>query len=365
MPIDYEPFIMNLQLFAEEKTETATPHKREEVRKKGQVAKSNEIGTALLVITGFYIINSFLTYACERLSFIATHILSNATSWDGSIEGVISVFIFIVNEGLMVLLPVFGILLLVAIISQAVQVGFMFNVSNIQPKFNRINPLEGFKRIFSKRAMVEFTKSVLKICIVVGLAYWQVRRSFTWLCNLSFVDIHHSLLLISSSVYTMALIIGLILFVLAIFDYLYQRWEFEQNIKMTKHEVKEEMKQTEGDPQLRSRIRQKQREMASRRMMQAIPSADVIITNPSHFAVALLYKPDTMAAPEVIAKGTGNIAIKIKEIAKKHAVPTVENPPLARALYQSVEIGQQIPAELYPAVAEVLAFVYQLKKRSV
>lgn len=360
----YLPLKIDLQLFAEEKTETATPRKREEVRKKGQVAKSGEIGTALLLIAGFYSIKAFSAYGMTRISYIITWFLENANHWDGSSESVFNLLLFIVRESVNVLVPIFGVLIAVAVISQIVQVGFMFNMTLLLPNFNRINPFEGFKRIFSKRAMLEFAKSVLKIVIVGGTVYFHVKAQIPWLARLSHMELAHSAELIKNSIYEIALYIGTTLLMLALFDYLFQRWEFEQNIKMTRQEVLEELKQTEGDPQVRSRIRQKQREMAARRMMAAIPTADVIITNPTHYAIALVYKADTMAAPEVVAKGVGHIALRIKDIANEHLIPTVENPPLAKALYKSVEIGQQIPADLYPAVAEVLAFVYRLKRRS-
>jgi flagellar biosynthetic protein FlhB len=355
---------LNLQLFAEEKTEAATPHKREEVRKEGQVAKSGEIGTTLIILVGFYVIKAALTFAIERIYNLARHILSQAAAWNGTADYVYSLYLLVLKEALIVVLPVFAALFVVGFAAQAVQVGFMFNLNLIKPQFNRINPLEGFKRLFSKRALVEFLKSVLKIAVVGWIVYSQVRQRIPWLANLASVDITHSFLLISNSVFSVVQMIGMTLLILAVTDYFYQRWEFEKNIRMTKQEIKEEFKQTEGDPLIRSRIRQKQREIASRRMMQAVPTADVVITNPTHYAVALLYQADKMAAPEVVAKGAGLIALKIRETAEEHGVPTVENPPLARSLYKSVEIGQQIPAELYPAVAEVLAFVYRLKNRA-
>lgn len=358
------PLKIDLQLFSEEKTETATPRKREEVRKKGQVAKSGEIGTALLLLAGFYSIKAFSTYGMTRIGYIVTWFLENADQWDGRSESVFNIFLFVIKESITILLPIFGVLIPVAVISQVIQVGFMFNMTILQPNFNRINPIEGFKRIFSKRAMAEFAKSVFKIVIIGGTVYYHVKAQIPWLARLSQMELAHSAELIKNSIYEIALYIGTTLLILALFDYLFQRWEFEKNIRMTRQEVLEEFKQTEGDPQVRSRIRQKQREMAARRMMAAVPTADVIITNPTHYAIALLYQADTMSAPEVVAKGVGHIALRIKDIANEHLIPTVENPPLAKALYKSVEIGQQIPADLYPAVAEVLAFVYRLKRRS-
>lgn len=357
-------FRLNLQLFAEEKTEAATPHKRQEVRKKGQVAKSGELGTAAVVLTGFFVIKLCMNFAIERFGLLMQHLLSSISFWQGDQETILSLFILVLKETGIILLPIFGALLVISITANLVQVGFMFNMTLIQPQLNRINPLEGFKRIFSRRALIEFLKSMLKVIIIGWIVYAEMYKRISLLANLSQYNLMHTVSLVNDSVFDIVQTIGLLLLLIALVDYLYQRWEFEKSIRMTKQELKEDYKQTEGDPKIRSRIRQRQRELASRRMMQAVPKADVVITNPTHFAVALLYDAEKMAAPEVVAKGTGVIAQKIKEIAKAHNVPMVENPPLAQALYKSVEIGQQIPAELYSAVAEVLAFVYRLRNRS-
>lgn len=356
-------FKFDVQLFAE-KTESATPHKREEVRKKGQVAKSGEIGPALVILVGFYVIKFAISGGVERLDALVRHFLANAASWNGNADMAYGFCLVALREIAFVLLPIFGVLLLVSFAAQYFQVGLMFNPSVIQPQLNRINPFEGMKRLFSKRAIVECLKSVLKVVIVGWIVFTQVRNRLPWLTNLAALDISNSFLLVGNSIFALVQALGLTLLILAVLDYFYQKWEFEKNIRMTRHEVKEEFKQLEGDPLVRSRIRQKQRELASRRMMQAVPTADVIITNPTHIAVALLYEADRMSAPEVVAKGAGIVAEKIRELANQHGVPLVENQPLARALYRSVEVGQQIPAELYAAVAEVLAFVYRLRRKA-
>lgn len=354
---------IRLQLFAAEKTEEATPHKRQEVRKKGQVAKSGEIGTALAIFVGFYTINVVFDSSVTRVGNLIRFFLQDVSQWNGSLEQVMSFFQIIVREGLSILLPIFASLLLVGVISQLAQVGLMFNTETIRPQFSRINPLEGFKRIFSKRAIVDLIKSSLKVMLVSYIAYNLLQEAFIWLPTISQMEMEHAVELISELVFSLAQTIGMVLLIIAAIDYFYQRREFTKNIMMSKEEIKEEYKQMEGDPQIKSRIRRKQRELASRRMMEAIPTADVVITNPTHFAIVLSYKAEAMSAPEVVAKGAGAIAVRIKEVATEHEVPMVENPPLARALYKAVEIGQQIPADLYPAVAEVLAFVYQLRRR--
>lgn len=358
-------YYINLQLFASEKTEPATPRRREEARKKGQVAKSGEVGTALMVLAGFLILNMFSPYIANQLKELVQYFLQNMGSWNGDIPGLQAFFLFALLKLAMIVAPILLGLLLVGFLSQVVQVGFMSSGEALLPKFSRINPIEGFKRIFSKRALMEFFKSILKILLVGFLVFRQVRGNLQWLPELGLLQLNQSIAVIRDSIYRMGLQVGLFLLVIAAMDYWFQRREFEDSIKMSKEEIKEEYKQMEGDPLIRSKIRQRQRQIATQRMMQAIPGADVIITNPTHYAIAVSYKAGEMGAPKVVAKGMGLIAQKIKEEAKKHRITTVENKELAQVLYRTTEIGQEIPAELYPAVAEVLAFVYRLKRKTV
>lgn len=355
----------NLQLFAGEKTEPATPRRREEARKKGQVAKSPEVSTALMILTGFLLLRALGSFVVDQLIETVQYFLGNLAEWQGDLPGLSSLFLVALMKLGLALAPVFLAFLVVSALSQAVQVGFMATPEVLQPKFSRINPMEGFKRIFSKRAVIEFLKSVAKVGLVGYLVYKQILEDLTWLPHLGLVELEQSADLVVDSIYRMGLRVGLVLLIVAAADYWWQRREFESSIKMSKEEIKEEYKQLEGDPMIRSKIRQRQRQMAAQRMMQAIPTADVIVTNPTHYAVAIKYTPGEMNAPKVVAKGQGLIAQRIKEEAKKHRITTVENPPLARALYSSTEVGQEIPSELYPAVAEVLAFVYRLRKRTV
>lgn len=356
---------MNLQLFSGEKTEPATPRRREEARKKGQVAKSAEVGTALMVLAGFLLLQALSSFMVNELKSTVHYFLENAASWDGDILGLRSMFLVaIMKLGIMVGPILLG-LMLIGTISQVMQVGFMASGEALQPKFSRINPLEGFKRIFSKRALMDFLKSVAKITLVGYLVYGQVRGNLLWIPQLTLVELKDSIAMIYNSIYHMGLRVGLFLLIIAAADYWWQRREFENSIKMSKQEIKEEYKQMEGDPLIRSKIRQRQRQMATQRMFQAIPTADVIITNPTHYAVAIRYTPGEMGAPEVVAKGMGFIAQRIKDEGQKHSITMVENVELAQALYKTTEIGQEIPAELYPAVAEVLAFVYRIKRKTI
>ncbi len=356
---------MSLQLFAGEKTEPATPRRREEARKKGQVAKSGEVGTAFMVLAAFFFLNALGPYMGRQLKEMVQYYLENMASWNGDSLGFQQMFLVGLGKLGLIVGPVLLGFLVIGALSQVMQVGFHASGEALTPKFSRINPVEGFKRIFSRRALVEFVKSLAKVALVGYLVYRQVRHNLEWLPQISLFNLGDGISLITNSIYRMGLQVGLFLLVIAAADYWWQRREFEDSIKMSKEEIKEEYKQMEGDPLVRSKIRQRQRQMASRRMMQAIPTADVIITNPTHYAIAVRYTPGEMGAPQVVAKGMGLIAQRIKEEGKKHDIATVENPALAQALYKTTEIGQEIPADLYPAVAEVLAFVYRLRRKTI
>lgn len=358
-------FRFNLQLFAGEKTEPATPRRREEARKKGQVAKSAEVPTALLVLAGFLLLRALAPFVKENLVELVRHFLGHLPGWQGDFPGLHSLFLVALLKLGLVIAPILLGLWVVSLLSQVVQVGFMVTTEVLQPKFSRINPLEGFRRIFSKRALVEFLKSAAKVALVGYLVYNQIDANLQWLSQASLFELEQGVSQIVDSIYRMGMQVGLFLLVLAAADYWWQRREFESSIRMSKEEIKEEYKQLEGDPQIRSRIRQRQRQMAAQRMMQAIPTADVIVTNPTHYAIAIKYTPGEMNAPRVVAKGKGLIAQRIKEEATKHRISTVQNPELARALYDTTEIGEEIPAHLYPAVAEVLAFVYRLRRKTI
>jgi len=253
--------------------------------------------------------------------------------------------------------------LLLGVLANLLQTGFAVSGQALVPDFTRLNPLTGLRRFLSGHGLVETIKALGKLGIIGYIACSTISNSYPQLLAAIRQDIPTILAIIGDLLYRVALRIALFLLVLAAADYAYQRWAFERSIRMTKEEVKQEFKQLEGNPQIKSRIRSRQRQIARRRMMEAVPKADVVLTNPTHFAVALQYDPVTMGAPQVVAKGADLIAERIREVARAHNVPIVENPPLARALYKSVDIGREIPAEFYAAVAEVLAFVYQINAR--
>ncbi len=260
-------------------------------------------------------------------------------------------------------LPVIGVAMVVGVVVNLLQVGVTFTAEPLAPNWARLNPVAGFTRLFSRRAFVDSVKTLLKVLLIGWLTFSAVRADAAMLLRTSEIDPLMVMMLVGQLLYKMAWRVGLAMLVLALLDYGFQRWEYEKSLRMTKEEVKQEMKQTEGDPQVKSRIRARQQAIARRRMMQAVPKADVVVTNPTHYAVALQYDAQKMAAPTVVAKGMNLIAWRIREIAQRHGVPIVENPPLAQSLYRTVDIGEQIPPELYQAVAEVLAYVYRLRRR--
>jgi flagellar biosynthetic protein FlhB len=258
-------------------------------------------------------------------------------------------------------LPFLLIAVFAGLISGYVQVGFLFTLETLKMQFNRINPFSGFKRLFSLRSVVELVKSIIKIIIVSFVAYSYLSSQVDEVLNLMDEDLLDIATFIGTATFSVALRICIALIILGLLDYLYQRFDYEKSLKMTKQEIKEEYKQLEGNPEIKSKIKQKQRQISMKRMMQDVPKADVVITNPTHFAVALKYDAEKSSAPIVTAKGQDYIALRIKQVARDNKVEIVENKQLARSIYSTVEIGEAIPAELYQAVAEILAFVYSLK----
>lgn len=353
----------DLQLFAGEKTEEATPKRKAEARKKGQVAKSMEINSVFVIMAAFLTLKVIGSYIVDQLTGYMKFIYSNLVLADFTITSIEQVFIGFAIVFLKTALPVMCVIVVVALAVNFMQVGFAFSLEPLMPNFDKINPISGFGRLFSKRSLVELFKALLKIGIVGGFVYRFMMKQTKQIPSLISAELIDSLRLAGSLILDLVFNISAVLFVMAVFDYLYQWWENQQSMKMSKEDIKQEYKQTEGDPHLKGKIKERQRAMAMQRMMQDVPKADVVVTNPTHFAVALKYE-STMAAPIVVAKGQNLIAQRIKELAKESKVPIVENKMLARALYAGVEISHPVPQELYQAVAEVLAYVYKLKKRS-
>lgn len=360
-------FPFDLQLFAEggEKTEKATPRRRQEARKKGQVFKSVDLNSAVILLVGFTVLYfttpSMVHYMQE---FMVRYFIDRALQ-DFTPASVHEMLLDAVWVMVKVCLPVLGAVVVAGLAVTLLQVGFVFSGEPLAMKLERLNPVEGFQRIFSKRALAEFCKSLLKITLVGYVVYTVMVKYldlFPRFTDMAPVAMLHA---VGQIIFEMAVKTGIVLLIIGILDYLYQWWEHEKALRMSKEEVKQEYKQTEGDPQIRSRQRQKQREMAMRRMMAEVPKADVVITNPTHFAVVLKYDADKMSAPVVVAKGQDFLALRIKSVAMENSVAIVENPPLAQSLYYSTEIGDMVPESLYQAVAEVLAFVYRQKQKAI
>ncbi|NLK20776.1 MAG: flagellar biosynthesis protein FlhB [Epulopiscium sp.] len=355
----------NLQFFADKdgKTEKATPRKRSKAREEGQVAKSMEINTAFLLIFMFAAIRLFAPFMYGRLTsiFERTYILYPKLD-DLFVESYILKFVpYILTQILIIIAPLFAVAMIVGVTVNFVQVGWHPTLKPLKPKFSRLNPISGMSRLFSKHSLVELLKSIIKITIVSLVIYNSVIGEVKNIILLLDMDLMQMIKYIGKVIINIGLKVGMFFLFISAADYAYQRFEHEENLKMTKEEIKEEYKMTEGNPQIKSKIRQKMREASMRRMMQEIPKADVVITNPTHYAIAIQYDSNVASAPIVIAKGVDYLAMRIKTIAAESEIEIVENKPLARTLYQTVDIGQEIPPDLYQAVAEILAFVYSLK----
>lgn len=354
---------MNLQLFAGEKTESATPKKRQESRNKGQVAKSAEIPGSLILLGCICCLIMLGPFMQKQILAMFGDTLLHRLSMDVTEDNIMSLFSSYVIQMLIFLAPIFVVVLIIAFGANYVQIGWLFTLEPLSPKLGKLNPLTGAKGIFGVRSIVEFLKSSAKlfaIGIVVYLVLWGEKERFLALATIPVEGIFS---FVADLTIRLGIFVAALLFLLAIPDYIYQKYEYEKKLKMSKQDIKEEHKNAEGDPLIKGKIKQRQRQMAMMRMMQEVPNADVIITNPTHFAVALKYDATKMDAPTVIAKGQDYVALRIRELAKQNDVMIMENKPLARALYEKTEVGQSVPADLFQAVAEVLAYVYRLKGR--
>ncbi|MDE7333709.1 MAG: flagellar biosynthesis protein FlhB [Lachnospiraceae bacterium] len=362
----------NLQFFAKdgpggEKTEEPTAKKLSDARKEGQVAKSKEIANAFSMLALFLMLKLYLgimgTGFIENFSAVYNQIPDLVTLYEGNIP-FISIQVLVRSmmiELLILVAPIFIVGVLVVFLCDIVQVKWKPTTKPLKPKFNKLNPIQGVKKIISLNSFVELIKSALKLGLVGYVAYSYLIDRIGQIFILYDIGLNQAIGLMGQIVTDLGLRIAAMYMVIAFLDFAYQKWKFKEDMKMTKQEVKDEFKNQEGDPQIKGKQRQRMREASMRRMMQQLPQADVVITNPTHYAVAIKYDPDKYDAPYVIAKGEDHLAHRIKEVAKENDIEIVENKPLARMLYANVEIGGLIPPELYQAVAEVLAFVYHLK----
>lgn len=355
-------FVFDLQRFDGEKTEEPTEKKRQDARKKGQVARSQELNTAFVLLIGFLILRVLWEYIYGNIAEYTIYLYGHLAQ-SMSTEGISELFIGIMILLAKTVMPVMFAILIVGMGINIFQVGLVVSTEKLEPKLENLNPINGFGRIFSKRSLVELCKSIFKIIVIGFFLYLYLKDEIPYLPQFIFFDLPHSLATAADIIFTMAFQVVGVIMVMAIADYAYQTWQTTQDLMMSKQEVKDEYKQVEGDPLIKGKIKQKQRQMAMQRMMSEVPKADVIVTNPTHLAVALKYSKG-MIAPTVVAKGQDLVAERIKQIARENRVIIVENKPVARALYEAVDVGGVVPAELYQAVAEIIAYVYRIKHRT-
>jgi len=350
---------------SQEKTEEATPKRREEARNKGQVARSSELSSVAILMSGVLALGGLGSYMYSKLSFFMVEMLSNAVFIELTPINVAGVLETWFNHYVLIVGPLIVLLVLAALLVNYAQVGILFTADPLIPKANRISPLSGIKRIFSSKGLVELLKGLFKIAAVAIMTYFTVKGELKSV--VSYMDLGVGQIFLSSGglILTLFFRIVLLLLIMALLDYVFQRWDYEKNLRMTRQQIKEEFKQQEGDPLVSARVRNLQREMSRKRMMDDVEKADVIITNPTHVAVALKYDIENMQAPLVLAKGQRLVAERIKDLGRQVGIPLVENKPLARALFKAVRVGDEIPEDLFKAVAQVLAFVFQLKRRDV
>jgi flagellar biosynthetic protein flhB len=363
-------FAYNLQFFGEggDKTEKATPKKLDDARKEGRVARSSDLINGFMLLLMFFVLKLFGGIMANLFldSFVKYYNKASDISMEVfDVKQAVNLSNEIVIDIVIASLPVLIGSFVVALVGNIVQVGWKVTGKPLKPKLDRLNPIGGLKRMFSQEKVVELIKSILKVLAIALVAYNEVKDRWKFILNLYDFEFMQAILNIFDIVLNVGIKISLIFVVIGLADFGYQKWKHLHDLRMSKQEVKDEMKQSEGDPQIKGQIRQKMREGARRRMMQDLPKADVVITNPTHFAVAVKYDKETAEAPYVLAKGADYVAANIKEIAKQNNIEIVENKPLARMLYYNVEIGDQIPPELYQMVAEVLAYVYSVKNKEI
>lgn len=362
---------LDLQLFAKEgpggeKTENATSKKLKDVRNEGNVAKSREIVTAATLFALYVCLRFAVGFVGRQLirGFSTFYTMISRYTQDGvDVAGASYLLMRGVLSIALTIAPFLLVGLIVSFYGNSLQFKFQITTKPLQPKFNKLNPISGFKRIFSLNTVIELLKSIVKIIFIAYIAYGVFKEHVDEIYLLYDMSVNQCILLMYDIVLELLLKICMLFVFIAAVDFMYQKWKFKEDNKMTKQEVKDEFKNQEGDPKVKGQQRQRMQQASMRRMMSAIPEADVVITNPTHFAVALSYQSGKSQAPVVVAKGADFLAGRIKEIAKEHHVDIVENKPLARMLYYNVELDAEIPPELYQAVAEVLAYVYQLHNK--
>jgi flagellar biosynthetic protein FlhB len=343
-----------------DKTEAPTPRRREQAREQGNVARSADLSAAVLLIGMLVLLNWYGAGVVKALKTVMGSTLGDGSVGDLSVpsatQGAVKAIVAVGSS----MLPLFIGAMLIAIAVNIAQVGFHLNPKRLQPNLSALNPFKGLGKLFGGKGKAQVVFNLLKVVLVTWTAWSAVGGRVAQIVTAQNLDLIQAFALGCELVWAIGIRIGVVLLILALFDYAWQRWRLEQELKMTKHEVKEEMKRMEGDPKIKSRRRQFAIQLLTQKLKKDVPTADVIVTNPTHFAVALKYDSTHMGAPRVVAKGQDFIAQRIREIAIESGVPILERPPLARALYNMVEAGQEIPEQFYAAVAEILAYVYEL-----
>ena len=373
--INYKLVELNLQMFAKEgqggeKTEPATEKKLEDARKEGQVAKSRELGQAVMLLLFFIVLKFWAITMGHNFMKIFADVYGRMSEMTTLVGGAISTkdFFSLVNYAILRMFFIIFPILLTAIgatfVVEVAQVKWKPTAKPLQPKFSKLNPISGFKRIFSKDKLVELLKAIVKVGLIGYLAYSSLKNEFALLFTLFDLELKAAVGIIGNVAINLGIKISAVYIVIGFIDFGYQKWKFSEDMKMTKQEVKDEFKNAEGDPAVKGKQKQRMQEASRRRMMQSVPEADVVITNPTHFAVAVKYDPMVMDAPFVVAKGEDFLAQRIKDTAREAGVEIVENKPLARMLYYNVDMGAPIPPELYQAVAEILAVIYNARRAS-
>lgn len=346
----------------QERTEQATAKRRKDFREKGQVAQSKEVHTAALMTATLLLWTFYAPLFWRNLSGILAHWWNLVGDFEVTPLSVVVLLGQLLQQTALLLAPILLMTLVVGVMSSYLQIGWLFTTKPMIPDLTKFNPVTGLGRLFSKRSLVEVAKSLFKVLLVGVVAYKAVIADFDQALDLVAMDVSDAVTYLGRVAGRIMLRTCGIMILLGLVDFLYVRWEMEEKMKMTKQEQKEEHKESEGDPQIKSRIRSLQMQAARRRMMAEVPKADVVITNPTHLSIALAYDRDRMQAPQIVAKGADAIAMRIREIARENKVPLVENKPVARALYK-IELGREVPEEMFQAVAEILAYVYGLKRR--
>ena len=343
-----------------DKTEEPTSHKISEARKEGNVCQSKDVATVVMLLGVFVMVRLMIPTIYNYIVSMFRYVLDCITHSEyDPISG--TLFYRFMVYALVCSMPILLVAVVLAILSHGVQTRFNYSKKATNVKFSKLNPLKGFKRIFSLSNCVEVLKNILKISLLIILLFFVVREKLLPIARTLDMTPFNSTLMLLGFIWDLIIRVVIAFSLIAFVDYLYQKWKYHKDLMMTKQEVKDEMKMLEGDPQMKNKMKQKHREMTNRRMMQEVPKADVIIRNPTHVAVALKYDPDKHGAPYVVAKGLDFIALKIVETGEEYDVPWIENKPLARALYASCDIGQEIPVDYYSAVAELLVFIYKQK----